>query len=300
MELNLKKNFHYFIIGIISILVLLLGFWWVYLILHLANSLSHLTASGLLEEKMFNMLKWEGITFFILLMILSSYLMYFYFQNIRKTKNLSDFFSSLTHELKTPLTSIRMQAEIISELLKDNSNKKIQVYLERLNQDTLNLENEIDNTLQLSRIYKGVALPVKEIHLKKFIEKISAEFTPINIQLETNLKTQYVLADEQALKIIFRNLISNTIRHNPSAQQISINLSENNQNLLICYHDHGKPFSGDIKLLATPFYKFNSAKGSGIGLYLIKNLTQAMNGEFSIINHDYLMFQLTLPKVKDI
>jgi signal transduction histidine kinase len=59
------------------------------------------------------------------------------------------------------------------------------------------------------------------------------------------------------------------------------------------YDDFGKKFTGDINHLGELFYKHNSSKGSGIGLYLIKNLLRKMNGKLEILNDERLKFKLT-------
>jgi signal transduction histidine kinase len=60
----------------------------------------------------------------------------------------------------------------------------------------------------------------------------------------------------------------------------------------VIYDDFGKKFGGNTDRLGELFYKFNSSKGSGIGLYLIKNLMRQMHGQFHILNEERLRFKL--------
>ena len=89
-------------------MVFLLGSWWLYLVFKLANKLETLN-HPLLEGNLVKMIKLEGLTFFIFLSILTVTLLYIYIQDHKKTISLQAFFSSLTHELKTPLASIKLQ-----------------------------------------------------------------------------------------------------------------------------------------------------------------------------------------------
>jgi signal transduction histidine kinase len=106
----------------------------------------------------------------------------------------------------------------------------------------------------------------------------------------------YVLADEYALQTIFRNLLDNSKKHRPQPQQaITIEAKDDSKNVKLIYNDHGSPFNGDMKMLGELFYKYNSSQGTGIGIYIIKRLTQAMQGKLTISNSPNLIFQITLP-----
>jgi signal transduction histidine kinase len=61
----------------------------------------------------------------------------------------------------------------------------------------------------------------------------------------------------------------------------------------LIYDDFGKKFLGSTSRLGELFYKFDSTKGSGIGLYLIKNLMRKMNGNFEIVNSERLKLKLS-------
>jgi signal transduction histidine kinase len=74
---------------------------------------------------------------------------------------------------------------------------------------------------------------------------------------------------------------------------VIISASKVGQNVELTYDDQGKKFQGNSGRLGELFYKFNSTKGTGVGLYLIKNLMRKMDGSFEIINTDRLKLKLT-------
>jgi len=92
----------------------------------------------------------------------------FIFKRPKKTKDLQVFFASLTHELKTPLASIKLQSEVIEESLNSNLDPLVHKLLRRLVQDTNKLETQMDKILQLSRIERGGELNLNSIELVSF------------------------------------------------------------------------------------------------------------------------------------
>ena len=90
----------------------------------------------------------------------------------KKTRNMQAFFSSLTHELKTPLASIRLQADVINSLLENSQNKRLQNLSDRMIEDTKNLETQMDKILQLSRMEQGGDLNPRPLNIYTFIKNI--------------------------------------------------------------------------------------------------------------------------------
>ncbi len=93
------------------------------------------------------------------------------------------------------------------------------------------------------------------------------------------------MADELALNMIFRNLFENTLRHNSSSMKIRVSSVLQGNNVIVTYDDFGKKFTGPVEKLGELFYKYDSSKGSGIGLYLIKSLMKKMRGNF-VVKYD--------------
>jgi signal transduction histidine kinase len=100
------------------------------------------------------------------------------------------------------------------------------------------------------------------------------------------------MADELALNMIIRNLIENTLRHNSQTQKITVTAVLDDWQVFVTYDDYGKKFCGPVEKLGDLFYKFDSSKGSGIGLYLIKSLMKKMRGNFIVSNDERLRFHL--------
>lgn len=271
-----------------ALVLLLLGAWWIYLMINFENILAHTD-----RLKFTKMITWEGGSFLILLLLLSTSLLILFLKDQKKNKSLQAFFASLTHELKTPLASIRLQGEVINEILISKDDATLNKLSSRLIEDTVKLETQMDKILQLSRIERGGQLNLTSLKIIPFIKSIAQKMA-LNLELEiiSSHQDTTVIADEFALELIIKNLFENTRIHTKS-RKIIITISENNHLVNLSYQDEGE-FTGDIKKLGSLFYKHNSSKGSGIGLYLTQKLLDRMNGSLTIENAKHLTFNLTL------
>jgi signal transduction histidine kinase len=296
MDVNKTRRWFYALTLLWVIMLLGLGSWWLYLVFKLHSTLSSLKIPELDPQGRFlNMMKWEGSFFFLFLVLLGVSLFVMYLRDMRKSKAMQAFFSSLSHELKTPLASMRLQAEVIKDLIEDetHSHDQLSNLTKRLIEDTNKLESELEKSLQLSRIEQDGRMTLSPVSLERFLRRqIQRLDSPFEIKLDFPSEDVEIMADELSLKMIFRNLFENTLRHNKKTHLVHIFVKRRGDEVEILYDDFGEKFSGDLSHLGELFYKFNSTKGSGIGLYLIKNLVRKMNGEFLILNEERLQFKL--------
>lgn len=297
MELNRTRRWFYGLTLTWVVMLLGLGSWWLYLVFKLHSTLIDINLPRLgSQERFLNMMKWEGSFFFIFLILLGASLFIMYIRDMRKTRAMQIFFASLSHELKTPLASMRLQAEVIKDLIEDESHSHDQLsdLTGRLIEDTHKFETELEKSLQLSRIEQDAAINLVPVSLGRFLKRQEQKLPKgLTLKLDIQEGAEEVMADEQALNMIFRNLFENTNRHQKESSLISITARRKNNEVEVLYNDHGKKFEGNVSELGHLFYKFNSSKGSGVGLYLIKNLMRKMQGHLEIHNHSNLKFELT-------
>lgn len=284
--------------------LLTLGGWWLYLLVTVGRKLELLESEvGIdmgLSPNLTKLVMWEGTTFLFLLSFLSFVMLFLYFKDQKKSKSMQDFFASLTHELKTPLASIRLQSEVLADLImhkyQDENLKDLTL---RLVEDTAKLETEMDKILQLSRLERGGTLNLIPLDLPHFVKSmVSKEARDLNIEVKKIGQPQLELtvqADEFALQLIFKNLFENSRLHGGANPKVKISYEEQAKFIKIIYQDSGQ-FKGSQKDLSTLFYKHNSSKGSGIGLYLVKKSLQAMKGELEIQTDGFFTLNLFLLK----
>ena len=179
---------------------------------------------------------------------------------------------------------------MIRDLIADESHDHDQLtaLTTRLIQDTSKFEHELDKGLQLSRVEGQGTLSLSPVDLGRFVRKLAAKHgNTIEVAGEG-----VVLADEMALTMVFRNLFENTIRHNAGSAKATVHFDLQGDLLVCRYDDHGKAFAGDRKMLGQLFYKHDSKKGTGIGLYLVKQLMKAQQGKLSFSQEGPLVFFL--------
>ena len=293
MELKKTSSILFFLNGLIAALITLMGGWWLYLLFSLSNRLALLETqtSG---PNIARLIKWEGSFFIILLIIITVSHFILLIKDQKKNRSIHAFFAGLTHELKTPLASIRLQSEVIKDEAQRIENQRLDKLTDRLLDDTSRLEIQMDKVLQLSRVERDGNLNLRRTSPYSLIGKVAKNLDITEslelIDLEPKLE---VWADQFALELVFTNLFENTKNHTDS-KNIIIKATKGQKNLTITYKDGGV-FNGDISKLGKLFYKHESKKGSGIGLYLSKKLLKKMKGNLSFKNDNGLIFKITLP-----
>lgn len=297
IELKKTTSPLFVLAAIVMSLISMMGAWWLYLIFGMSHRLQVLegTDSG---PNILRLILWEGSAFILLLLFIFVFFIVLFYKDTKKNKSIHFFFASLTHELKTPLASIRLQSEVIQDEALKLSNERLGKLSNRLINDSYRLESQLDNILQLSRLERGGNLNLSSINLSGLIENISNLYKDkltFNFNFLNQEKDYEIFCDQFLIEIVFKNLIENTISHTDS-KNIWIELNEVGNYLEMTYKDEGV-FTGNLKKLGNLFYKFNSAKGSGIGLYLSKKIIKRIGGRFEIKkeNGPSLNFHISFP-----
>ena len=219
---------------------------------------------------------------------------------INLARQQQDFVSAVSHELKTPLTSIRMYGEMLREGWADPA--KQQQYFEYIHDESERLTRLISNVLQLAKITRNEPQfdlkPVMIGELMSRIEaKISGQVKGAGFQLEFDTDPQAGKAsiniDEDCFAQIVINLIDNAIKFSKDSEEkrieISSRLSKANM-VVIAVRDFGPGVPKDqMKKIFQLFYRAESeltreTVGTGIGLAIVHQLSQAMDGKVDVIN----------------
>ena len=219
---------------------------------------------------------------------------------IKLARQQQDFVSAVSHELKTPLTSIRMYGEMLKEGWVEP--EKQQQYYEYIHDESERLTRLISNVLQLAKITRNEPQfdlkPVSVGELMSRIEaKISSQVQGAGFVLDFHTDQQADKAsiniDEDCFAQIVINLIDNAIKFSKDAEkkriEISSKLSKENT-VIIAVRDFGPGVPKDqMKKIFQLFYRSESeltreTVGTGIGLAIVHQLSQAMDGKVDVIN----------------
>lgn len=219
----------------------------------------------------------------------------------------SDFISNVTHELKTPLTSIRMYAEslMMGRVKSDSVQKE---YLSIVVTETDRLKRIINNILEFSKMEKGkpeyhfVNSNIASI-LKSAIQEMNYWLEKEGFDVVTELdETIYTEVDPEKMKQAINNLLSNAIKYSTDTKKIFVRLFKKPEHVCIEVEDQGMGIQEDkLSRIFEQFYRIEqkeSISGTGLGLTVVKEIIEAHNGTISVTSEigKGSRFMISLPK----
>lgn len=205
----------------------------------------------------------------------------------------SDFVSNVSHELKTPLTSIHVFAEsILLDRVKSSTDQK--EYLKIILKETERLKRMINNILDFSKKEKGKvqyqARPVDVTALlKEALEDLSYWLEEMKFKVQTDLEEGVLTSgDQEALKQVVINLLDNAIKYSDKAKEINLRLSKDDKIIRIEVADKGMGIPEDqLEHIFDKFYRVNNSQvkgvgGTGLGLTVVKEIVEAHEGRIKV------------------
>lgn len=224
-------------------------------------------------------------------------------------KNYEDFISTVSHELRTPLTSIRgfSQTMLSSwDKLDDESKKK---FLKIIEEQSNRLINLVENMLSVTKLQsERDTIILKEISIKPLIDTIVSivknQYQNRIFKIEINPNTPCVLADKDKFQQIMTNLIENAAKYSDENSTITIQTGfcQNCEYVSIKVTDKGVGIKEeDYDKIFNKFSRIDNpltrkVQGSGLGLYITKNLVEKMGGKISVSSKNNLTtFEVLMP-----
>lgn len=206
----------------------------------------------------------------------------------------SYFISSVSHDLQTPLTSIRMFAELLQTRQDINPSQKVE-YLNIIIGESERLSRLINNVLDFSRIERGVKkYTMQDVDLKELAQQV---IRSMRFQLQQNgfeldvqlpAKKQMIQADPDAVIEAITNLISNAIKYSPNRKRIQVKVFSRENFKAISVRDWGIGIAPEEQeRIFEMFYRsgqnqVKSAGGAGLGLTLVQHIMQAHGGKVQV------------------
>jgi signal transduction histidine kinase/tetratricopeptide (TPR) repeat protein len=206
----------------------------------------------------------------------------------------SDFVSSVSHEFKSPLTSIKSLAERLRDgKVKDSDRMK--EYFSVITQDAVRLMQLVSNILDFSKIEEGKKEYEFEetdvAHLvKQQIEFFSRGEYAQGFEIQTRIPEDipHIGVDKGALSQALSNLLDNAVKFSSDKKEIEVTLKKENENVFIEVRDWGIGISpSDMDKIFDKFYQgrstlHQSSKGTGLGLTLVKHTVEAHGGKIIV------------------
>lgn len=262
-----------------------LAVWWLIFGLQQSARLTDLAGSGnstLTSEiarevtRQHRMLMSEGVTLVILLLAGGAALLWSIGTDLKRARRIQEFLGAFTHDLKTSLSSLRLQTEALEEDLKDSGQARL---AKRLVKDTVRLELQLENSLALAAPESESPLLMEPVELGHLLQMLSTYWPDLNVQVEGE---SVVSADRRALESIFKNLAQNAVVHG-RASRVQIDVVREGPWTRVRFVDDGRGFHGNVSRLGRMFERHSSTSGSGLGLSLAMKLTSRMGGGLTVL-----------------
>ncbi|MDY7395009.1 two-component regulator propeller domain-containing protein [Aureibaculum sp. 2210JD6-5] len=273
---------------------------------------------------------WQTNTAYLIYILFISGLIYYIYKSVRdriqlknelvleKYKSEKDeelhhskinFFTTISHELRTSLTLVLSPLQQLSIIKTNNKASNLIMTMNRNGQRLLSLINQILDFRKLEST--STQLNIKEIDLKAFFKELCIPFyqyakeknIKFQLSVPNNCETGWI--DANKLEIILYNILSNAFKHTKDKIDINIDLDEKDERLIIKIKDNGKGINEEeLTKIFDNFYQINDninyTSGTGIGLAIAKNLIDVHSGVITVKSEPnaYTIFNVIIPILK--
>lgn len=287
----------YLLFGALTVYILLQFAWWAVLLMRKEHELATLamqvnvlggkTDHPMDSSRALRMIVGEGLVFLVFLLVV----LFLTFRAIRRDLALArtqrNFLMAVTHELRTPITAIKLQLQTLARSGLDADQRETLRTQALTEADRLNML--ADKVLLATSAEEGVlALDLKEVDvmeiMRTVIERASVQIAPKHTLVLTGPDHFIALTDAQALRSIADNLIENAAKYAPEGTRIGIEAVRGREGWRLLVSDEGPGITpAEQERIFEKFYRGGNeetrkAKGTGLGLYIVQRLTQQLGG----------------------
>ncbi|MDB4195639.1 MAG: HAMP domain-containing sensor histidine kinase [Flavobacteriales bacterium] len=234
------------------------------------------------------------------MVIIVASLFTFYLANgILKQKKISkityDFINNMTHELKTPISTISLSTDVLIKSQENNKDERLKRYLSIIKTENKRLENQVERVLEIAKLDKNkIDLNFEPLDIHDIISTCTDTFSvPIQEregEISTELKANNPLINGDVIHVtnIIYNLFDNANKYSPNKPIINISTSNSNNGIIIKVSDNGIGIKKeDSKDIFNKFYRVSTGdvhnvKGFGLGLYYVKQMMLKHGGNIEI------------------
>ena len=273
------------------------------------------------EVSHYNLYLWKKITpqvfFGLVLLLLTGGAFLLSYRNLKNQLRLNtlknDFISNISHELKTPVTTVKIAIEALQHPdLKDEPGK-VEDYLNMASLEMERLDLLINKVLNTSMAEEGKQLfQPEKINLVQLVEEVlqsmQMRFAGLNasVKFEKEANEFYTNIDKLHVQGVLINLVDNSLKYATEKPEITIGFSQTNKNILLSISDNGPGIPGEYidkvfdKFFRVPTGNKHNVKGYGLGLSYATLVMKHHNGDVAVKNNAErgCTFTLTFPKAQ--
>ncbi len=234
--------------------------------------------------------------FFLIIIILCfAFIVFAVFRHKKLSEMKTDFINNMTHEFKTPLSTIALASEVLIQANRDTPGEKIKKYAQIIHEENRRMQTQVEQVLRMAQLdKKEYVLNKEEVDVHDLIQSaienlfLDEHEKPVNIQYKFEALRSTCMLDPIHFSNIIKNLIDNSCKYTNGKANIQILTQNQNEGIIISVIDNGIGIAPEnLKYIFDKFYRVptgnvHNVKGSGIGLYYVKIMTEAHGGEVSV------------------
>jgi len=231
----------------------------------------------------------------ILILIFFGYTVFVILKQKRLSEVKTDFINNMTHELKTPISSIGLSSEMIMRPETLDDKQKIQRYASLIYKENKRLENQVERVLRIAKLDKSqIELSLEPFDFREFFQELKDNFEfnqegrPVTIFTDIQVEKPVIQADPVHIANVFYNLVDNAIKYCERSPEVKISLVSDKKHYIVTVEDNGIGIKREnLKVIFDKFYRVptgnvHDVKGFGLGLYYVKTIVEKHGGNISV------------------
>lgn len=260
--------------------------WWIFQIITLSKQIDY--SGGFAKAKM-RMLAGEFAVFFVILCVGLFYIHRVFRRELELSSNKKNFSLSITHELKTPITTSKLFLESLMNHGDDIDSKKRQEIYEKVYAEQTRLNELIEKVLLSARMENAqIKLKLENVQLADEVSRVIKKMNTTQ-EIEMSLEPNVVASiDKFYFQSILQNLVENASKYSPKESMIFVGLSREGKFAKVSIADEGVGLNAEEKAQVFEMYhrleneEVKETKGTGLGLYIVKQLVKGHKGKITV------------------
>lgn len=235
------------------------------------------------------------------------YAMFVILRQKRLSEVQRDFVNNMTHEFQTPISTIRIATDVLSQPKIMEQPERLKKYVQIIRQENNRLKTQVETVLNTARLERGkmqLDIQLQELHslINEVTESVQAELEDC-LKVELNATKSSIYADRTQLVSLIRNLLENAIKYSLKPPNIRIHTENINDTLVLSITDKGIGIPKEsIAKIFNKFYRvptgnLHNVKGFGLGLSYVNQIIKAHKWQINVYSEvgEGTTFKVTIP-----
>lgn len=232
-----------------------------------------------------------------LLIIFFTYTLFVIFRQKRLSEIQKDFINNMTHEFKTPISTIAISADVLMQPETSGNTQRLLNYAGIIKEENERLRNQVERVLQMASIEKSeFKLKKEKLNLHEEIKKVVQNFEPGLrneqgiIHFNFNANHAIIMADKVHFVNVIYNLLDNAIKYTEMKPEITIQTENSNNQIILKIKDNGIGIAVEYhkkifdKFFRVPTGNIHNVKGFGLGLDYVRNIIKSHKWKINFIS----------------